>query len=404
MRLLIVTQYFWPENFRINDLVLGLKERGHELTVYTGKPNYPEGRFFDGYGFWGRASENWNGIRVLRVPLVPRGRGGGLRLAINYLSFAFFASLAAPLRIREPFDAILVYEPSPVTVGLPALVMKKLTGAPILFWVQDLWPESLAATGAVRVRWVLRAVERLVCFIYRRCERILVQSRAFIGPIRAFGIPEEQIAYFPNSAEELYRPVMLEPDAPERALVPKGFCVMFAGNIGAAQSFDAILGAAERLRSYTDIHWIILGDGRLGSWVRSEVTRRGLERCMHLLGRHPAESMPRWFALADAMLVTLRREPVFALTIPAKIQSYMACAKPIIAALEGEGARIIRESGAGIVTAAEDPSALAQAVLEMYKMPDNERREMGWRGRRYFEAHFERHRLLDQLEGWLKLT
>ena len=400
MRLLIVSQYFWPESFRINDLAVGLAERGHEVTVLTGKPNYPEGRFFSSYGFFHHTRDDYHDVNVVRVPLIPRGGGGKLRLALNYASFALFASLLGPFRCHGRFDAILVYEPSPVTVGLPALVIKKFNGAPVLFWVQDLWPESLSATGAVRSHTLLGLVERLVRFIYRGCDRILIQSLAFSEPIQRLGVKNDRILYFPNSAEDFYEPLDTD-QAPHGAVLPAGFRVMFAGNMGAAQALDTILAAAERLRNQPDIHWIILGDGRLASWVKDEVARRGLERCVHLLGRHPAESMPRWFALADAMLVTLRREPIFALTIPSKVQSYMACAKPIIAALDGEGGRIVRESGAGIAVAAEDPDALAQAVLKMYKVPGTERREMGLQGRRYFEAHFERRMLLERLDHWL---
>jgi len=401
MRILIVTQYFWPENFRINDLALGLFERGHEVTVYTGKPNYPEGRFFPGYGFFGRTRERYEGVEVLRVPLLPRGESSGLRLALNYVSFALLASVLAPLRVRGHVDAILVYEPSPITVGLPALVLKALKRAPLLFWVQDLWPESLAAADAVRARWILKAVEHLVRFIYRGCDLILVQSRAFVEPIKAFGIPAERIAYFPNSAEELYRSVAVAPDAPERARLPAGFCVMFAGNIGAAQDFETILAAAERLKSHPEVHWVVFGEGRLLPWVESEVKRRGLGHMIHLLGRHSVESMPRFFALADVMLVTLRKNPIFALTIPVKVQSYLACAKPIVAALDGEGARIVREAGAGISSASGDAEGLAQAVLAMYRMPEAERRAIGERGRRYFEQHFERGALLRRLEAWM---
>ena len=400
MKLLIVSQYFWPENFRINDLAVGLEERGHEVTVLTGKPNYPEGRFMPSYGFFRHDVDEHGGIRVIRVPLIPRGRGGGLRLALNYASFAFFASLLAPFRCREPYDAILVYEPSPVTVGLPALVIKRRTGAPVLFWVQDLWPESLSATGAIRSPAVLGLVEKLVRFIYRGCDRILVQSRAFSEPIQRLGVESSRILYFPNSAERFYTPVEAK-EAPIGNGVPVGFRVMFAGNIGAAQAVETVLAAADKLRNEPDIHWIILGDGRLGPWVRDEVTRRGLEHCVHLLGRHPPESMPHWFARADAMLVTLRRDPIFALTIPAKLQSYLACAKPIIAALDGEGGRIVRESGAGVAVAAEDSDALAEAVMTMYKVPASERQNMGLRGRRYFEANFERQMLLDRLDRWL---
>jgi glycosyltransferase involved in cell wall biosynthesis len=401
LKILVVTQYFWPENFRINDLATGLRERGHEVTVFTGKPNYPDGRYFSGYGFFRRPREEFNGMPVIRVPLAPRGRGGGFRLALNYLSFALFACLLAPLRVRGDFDAILVYEPSPITVGLPALILKRLKRVPVLFWVQDLWPESLSATGALRAPWIINAVKRLVRFIYRGCDLILVQSSAFIEPVMAFGIPGERVAYFPNSAEELYRPVAVEPDAPERARLPAGFCVMFAGNVGAAQDFETIMAAAERLKSRPDIHWIIVGDGRMLPWVEAEIDRRGVHATVHLAGRHPVESMPRWFALADVMLVTLRKDPIFALTIPAKAQSYLACARPIIAALDGEGARVIREAGAGIVVTSGNAAALAEAVLALYGMPVAERQAMGERGRRYFEQHFERGHLLGQLERWM---
>jgi glycosyltransferase involved in cell wall biosynthesis len=402
VRILIVTQYFWPEEFRINDLALGLLSRGHSVTVLTGKPNYPGGRFFAGYRFFGKPAESFEGVQIHRVPLIPRGSGNSIRLMFNYLSFAILASLLGPLACRGQYDVILVFEPSPVTVGLPARVLGLLKKVPILFWVQDLWPESLEATGAVRSPRILGWVQQLTRFIYNGCDRILVQSRAFIEPIQKLGIPPDVICYFPNSAESLYAPVRLTSDASERALLPSGFCVMFAGNIGAAQDFETILGAADRLREHTDIQWIVLGDGRLAPWVRDQIRARALERNMRLLGRHPVTAMPRFFAAADALLVTLKREPIFALTIPSKIQSYLACGRPIIATLEGEGARIVVESGAGLVARPEDAESLAHAVLAMARMPVAKRDAMGVAGRRYFEQHFERERLLGQLEGWMK--
>jgi colanic acid biosynthesis glycosyl transferase WcaI len=402
MRLLIVSQYFWPENFRINDLVIGLKQRGHEVTVLTGMPNYPEGNFYPGYGFFFPCGEDFEGIPVLRVPLVPRGRGKGLMLAMNFLSFAVFASLLAPWRCRGDFDVIFVYEPSPITVALPALLLKKIRKIPVVLWVQDLWPESLSATGAVHSPLILHWVGKLVRFIYRRCDRVLVQSEGFIVPVLAMGAAPGSVLYFPNNAEALYKPVTLSDDAPERAGMPSGFRVMFAGNIGEAQDFGTILSAAEKVKNYPDIHWLILGDGRMSAWVRTQITRRGLGATVHLLGKHPVESMPRYFSLADALLVTLKNEPVFSLTIPGKVQSYLACGKPIIAALDGEGARIVRESGAGLTATAENPDALAKAVLEMYGMSVSARQVMGERGLDYFRRHFERDMLLSRLDGWLK--
>ena len=401
MRILIVTQYFWPESFRINDLATGLRERGHDVTVYTGKPNYPDGRYFPGYGFFARTREDYEGVRVIRAPLVPRGRSGRVGLVINYLSFALLASLAAPFLCRGDYDAILVFEPSPVTVGLPAVVLKWIKGAPLLFWVQDLWPENLSATGMVRSRWVLAAVARFARFLYRRSDLVLVQSEAFTAPIRALGIDERKILYYPNSAEAIYRPAAAgSPPAGQPAL-PEGFRVMFAGNIGAAQDFDTILAAAERLRDERAIHWTILGDGRMQSWVEAEIARRGLSGTVHLLGRHPMEAMPPLFAAADAMLVTLRNEPVFALTIPSKLQSYLACGRPIVAALDGEGARVVREAGAGVAVPAGDARALADAVLMLARQPRAEREAMGASGRRYFERHFERTLLIARLESWM---
>jgi colanic acid biosynthesis glycosyl transferase WcaI len=400
LNVLIVTQYYWPENFPINDLALGLRERGHEVTVYTGKPNYPGGHFLPGYGFFARPVEEHHGMRIFRVPLIPRGDGGPFRLALNYFSFAAIASLLAPFRCPGSYDLILVYEPSPVTIGLPAVVLKWLKSAPILFWVQDLWPETLSATGAVRSRWVLGLVDRLVRFIYRRCDLVLAQSQAFTPYLQAQDVPVERIRYYPNSAEALYQPITVEPQATERSLMPQGFRVMFAGNIGAAQDFETIVAAADRLRNEKDIHWVIVGDGRQQRWLEQEIERRGLRDCVHLLGRHPVQSMPHFFALADVMLVTLKDDPIFALTVPSKVQSYLACGRPILAALDGEGARVIGEAGAGLAVKAGDAVALADAVLKFYRMPAPEREAMGRRGRDYFAQHFERSLLISRLETW----
>ena len=401
MNILIVSQYFWPENFRINDLALGLVERGNKVTVLTGIPNYPDGCFFPGYGIFKKSREEYGGVRIVRIPVVPRGRGGALRLIINYISFTANACLLAPFLLRSKFD-IIFFSLSPLTEGIPALVMKKMKKIPVVFWVQDLWPESLSATGVVTSSLALKAVEKLVRFLYLRCDRILVQSRAFIPVIEKRGGDAKRIAYFPNSAEELYRPVSVEPDAPERKNIPEGFCVMFAGNIGAAQDFETILSAAEQLKEYDDIHWVIVGDGRLRPWVEAQIEERGLTKTFHLLGRHPVELMPRFFSIADVMLVTLKKEYIFSLTIPSKVQSYLACAKPIIAAIDGEGARIIKESGAGIACPAENPQALAEVVLKIHRMSNADLQDMGLRGRSYFEQHFERTVLIDRLHNWIK--
>ncbi len=238
----------------------------------------------------------------------------------------------------------------------------------------------------------------MVRFIYRRSDRILIQSRAFRDQVLRLGGEERKIVYLPNSAEGFYRPIELEADAAERGMMPRGFRVVFAGNIGAAQSFETIIEAATILRDQPQIQWIIVGDGRMREWAVREVELRKLTRTVHFLGRFPAESMPRFFALADVLLVTLRRDPVFALTVPSKLQSYLACGRPIVAALDGEGARVLEESRAGLACPAGDAQALAAAVAALYAMPESERADMGAFGRAYFEAEFERGALLRRLE------
>ena len=394
MRILLVSQYFWPENFPINGFISALKDKGYELEVLTGIPNYPLGQIFQNYSFFGPTTDTFKEIVIHRVPLIPRGDGNHIRLALNYVSFAVMASLLSPFYCRNRYDVIFAYEPSPITVALPAMVMKNVKSAPLVFWMQDLWPESLSATGAVRSKAVLKITELLVRFIYKGCDRILAQSKAFIPSIVKLGGEYDRILYFPNSADPLYQPVLPPDDSIEQSLLPSGFRVVFAGNIGVAQDFHTILSAAEQLKPHKDIHWIIFGDGRMSNWVKTEISRLGLSDTVHLLGRFPAESMPRFFSLADALLVTLKKEPIFALTIPSKIQSYLACAKPIIAALDGEGAKVVDEAGAGITCSAENPTKLAQAVLKMYRITPDERNAMGLRGRKYFEKNFALARLI----------
>lgn len=471
MKLLVVTQYFHPENFRVNDLVEGMVARGHEVTVLTGLPNYPTGRWFEGYGLRrGPWRETAFGAEVLRVPMLARGPGGGLRLALNFLSFALAGVLFGAPRLRgRRFDAIFVFEVSPVTVGLPAIAAKRLTGAPILFWVLDLWPESLTAAGGASLRRLLRPADALTRWIYRRCDRVLAQSRGFLVRLREQGVPDERVRYFPSWAESLYRPVDTPEPAPPKPRddaatayaaassagagaagpvaghegpdpsggagatqgragagrlpatgvdataapslaqacvplpeLPDGFRVLFAGNIGVAQDFPTLLAAAERLRERRDIQWLIAGDGRMRAWVQAEIERRGLASTVRLLGALPMSSMPALFSRADALLVTLRDEPIFALTIPGKIQSYLACARPVIAALAGEGARVVSEAQAGLACPPEDPAALAAAVATLADLPDTERRAMGDRARACYLGQFDRERAFIRLEQWVR--
>ncbi len=401
MRILIITQYFWPENFRINELAIDLQARGHEVIIYTGFPNYPEGKVYSGYNYFNKYTEKLNGVIIKRVPLIPRGKDNKIQLAFNFVSFAFFSCMIAPFRLRKKYEIIFVYEPSPITVCLPAILVKKIKKIPILFWVQDLWPESVSATGAIKSSNLLKLIRKIVKYIYKSCDLILVQSKAFISSIEQFGIKSDRIRYFPNSAERIYRPITNLDDHENLKKLPEGFRIIFAGNIGVAQSMETIINAAFILREYSEIHWVIIGDGRKKAWIENQVEKQNLNANVHLLGQKSLQEMPFYFSAGDVLLATLKSDPIFSLTIPSKIQSYLACGKPIIAAIDGETANVIKESGAGITVEAENADALANTVLRLYNMDASERKEMGKLGRKYFEENFDSEMLVTKLEKWM---
>lgn len=400
MKIWIITQYFYPENFNINQVAVDLAGRGHQVTVLSGMPNYPSGEFSPGFGGWRVRRDDHNGIAVIRVPVLARGRGTPARLVLNYLSYAIIASIVAPFVLRGRPDAIFVYQPSPLTVAFPAIVLSWIKRSPVVLWVQDLWPESLAAGNLTPSPSLVRIVRRIAGFIYRRCALVLVQSPAYVAPIQALA-PQAAIRYFPNSADRQYHPIDAPAGAAELFGLPDGFRVIYAGNVGIAQDFDTIVAAAERLRDRTDIQWVIVGEGRRKGWLRNEIAKRKLGGTFHLIDQQLTDLMPSYFALAHALLVTLSKSPVAAITIPAKVQAYLACGRPIIGAIEGEAAKIVAQSGAGLTCAPGRPAELADTVIALRNKTPAEREQMGKAGRRYFEAEFEQTVLMEKLIGWL---
>ena len=397
MRLLVVSQYFWPENFRINDLVAELVNRGHQVTVLTGLPNYPEGKVFQDYSDNPQLYSNYKGADIVRVPMTTRG-DGGLRLILNYLTFAISASTFGLWKLHDgKFDAIFTCQLSPVTVGIPAVIIRAIKKVPMVFWILDLWPESLQAVGLVRSKILLHLVGRLVASIYNRCDLILVQSKSFIPAITKYTKKSQRVQYFPSWSDLIFN-VENGEAAIEVPIKKDCFTIVFTGNIGEAQDFPAILGAAERLKHFSNIRWIIVGDGRMAGWVAAEIKARELDDCVFLLGRFPIERMPSFIKHADALLVTLRNEPIFELTIPGKLQSYLTSGKPILAMINGEGARIVNESCSGLTCSAGNSESLANAVLRLSAMSDEEREYMGKKGLEYTKREFERGDLISRLE------
>ena len=398
LNILIVTPHFYPENFRINDFAEAFTKRGHEISVLTGVPDYPEGKFYDGYGLFKKNREIYNGIKIYRVPLIPRGSGSNIRLALNYISFIFGALFTSLFMMKNEFDIVFVFEPSPITVGIPAIFIKKIKKIPLCFWVLDLWPESVVSAGNLKSSFIPRILNPIVRYIYKHSDRILVSSNGFIHSIVDKGISKDKIEFFPQWAEPIFKPMksnkFLLTGVPE-----KSFKIMFAGNIGEAQDFPSIIEAARQLRHNQDIQWVVLGGGRREEWVKSKIKEYELENSFHLLGSFPLEKMPEFYANADAMLFSLKDEYIFSITIPAKVQSYLACGKPILAMVNGEGGKVVVDAKAGFSCAAESPHELVQNILKMKTMREKDLSEMGENARIYYNDNFERSYLFDKAEN-----
>lgn len=391
LNILIVTQYFWPERFIINDLVLKIKDLGHQVSVYTGKPNYPDGDIYPGYLSQGVQTETYaDTIEVFRVPLRPRKMGGGKNLILNYFSFMYSGlKYSYQFSKKKRFDLVLVFAPSPITSAIPAILIKWLTKSHLAIWVQDLWPESLRATGFVRNPLLLNCVGFLVKGIYRFSDTLLAQSRAFIPHLSRLA-SKEKIFYYPNSVIDEFSNIKQTQELPASliTLLDTQFCVVFAGNIGIAQSVETIVNAAEKLMDIPDLKVIMVGSGSKRDWVNNEITDRKINNIV-LTGRFSSSVMPYLFSKASSLLVTLKKEEIFSLTVPSKIQAYLAAGKPIVAALDGAGAEVINEAGAGLSCPAEDSEKLANLIKNLYHSSQSERDEMGKKGRAYFLNHFE---------------
>lgn len=399
MKLAIVTQYYWPESFIINRLSEIVADDGHEVTVLTGKPNYPIGETFPGYEESNVEVSQRNGIKVVRVPLRPRKSGNGLDLALNYFSFIFNGSRYFPKLVKgEKFDFIFVFAPSPITSVIPAILLKLRNRTPLAVWVQDLWPESLSATGYIKNPILLSLIKMVVRGIYFFSDALLVQSEAFVRPVTSLS-SAEKVIYYPNSVEPHPSDVKIELPPSLRDVFQSNFCVVFAGNIGKAQSVETIVGAAKLLRSHNEIKLVLVGDGSMFEWVKREAVVNELDNII-LTGRYDVEMMPSIYENADALLVTLKADEIFSYTIPSKIQSYMAAGKAIIGALNGEGARIIQEAEAGVTCSAENPKLLSAEILKLASLPSEKLSLMGMNAHKYFIENFE---MNDQAKQLIKI-
>ena len=407
MKILFVCQYFYPETFRGNDIAFHLAEEGHDVHVVTGIPNYPNGKFFSGYGLFKKRHEVINGVKVTHLPIVPRGENNKIMLMFNYFSYLivgwiwmFFHAL------WHKYDMVFCQQLSPVTMSSPAVLYKKLRKVPLYTWVLDLWPESLTAAGGINNEYILGFFDWFVKSEYKNSDKILTSSRSFDQSILKYGDYKDKIIYYPqwsDGTSNMSDSSFLLPDELLKLSNVDNFIVMFAGAVGEAHGMECNMQAALKTKDYKNIKWVIVGDGRRLDWVRSFVKDNELDETVITLGRFPSETMPLFFEKADVMLVSLTDSPLFNMYSPAKIASYMAAERPIIAVLNGEGGDVIKAAECGWNVNAGDSEGLSNLVIALSRVDKQKLLEKGRNGREYYNHFFAKKICLKKLDEIMEL-
>lgn len=395
MRCLIITNHFYPESFRVNDVAFDLVKAGHDVTVLTGIPDYPQGHFFKGYGYFKRRREVVNGVKVIRAAVISRGHGGSLRMLLNYLSvFVSFIVNGLLLAHKQRFDYIFVHDTSPAFIIYSGCIIKKVQHCRLDTWILDMWPESLVA-GGINNKYIYKIVYDMMDYFYRQSDVIHISSHGFRDMLLKSGVKNEKIRYLPNWADSS----MSSSANVELPPMPDGFIIMFAGNLGNAQNLENVLASAKLAADVKDLHWIFVGDGRKKAWMEKFVEDNELCDTVHLLGRYPIETMPQFFQKADVMLVSLADSPTLNMTLPAKVQAYMANSKPIIAMMNGEGANTIKCAECGYAVGADDIEGLADVARKIKIMSPDKLSEWGSNGYHYYCKYFSKDVCMAEIEA-----
>lgn len=397
--ILVISQVFYPEQFRINDMCCEWIRRGYRVTVLTGIPNYPQGKYYEGYGLHKMRREYWNGIEIIRIPVIPRGNHK-IGLIMNYFSFpisGFFWKIKTKIRA----DYVFMFETSPMTQCVIGVWYAKKYRIPLYLYAQDLWPENVEVVTGIHSPLVIEPIQKMVDYIYKNCTEIFVTSPSFVRAVceRRIPVPEEKVHYWPQYAEEFYIPMKREPVEE----IPDGeaFKVMFTGNVGYAQGLDILPRTAQILKNEgKKVLFCIVGEGRYLEEFKAQIQKSGVEEMFCMISRQPAVKIPKLLAASDAAFLSFMETKLFEMTIPAKLQSYMACGIPVIAAASGESKRVIEEAGCGICSPSGDAQALAESVKGMMERSQEELALMGTRARAYFEAHFEKQKLMDEIQQY----
>lgn len=397
--ILVISQMFFPEQFRINDMCQEWVKRGYKVTVLTGIPNYPQGKFYDGYGLRKKRKETWNGIDIIRIPVIPRGKNV-IGMILNYFSFpvsGFFWNLFSKIKA----DYVFMFETSPMTQCVIGVWYAKKHKVPLYLYAQDLWPENVEVVTGITNPFVIRPIDKMVDYIYHNCNEIFVTSPSFVRAVcdRKKRVPESKVHYWPQYAEDFYRPMEKKnvPEIPET----DAFKIIFTGNVGYAQGLDILPRTAAILQEHKkNVLFCIVGDGRYLEEFKKEIEKRQVQEMFCLIGRKSAERIPELLSACDVAFLSFMETKLFEMTIPAKLQSYMACGMPVIAAASGETKRVIEEAKCGWCSPSGDEKALVHSIDMMLQEDTKNLRRLGNNARQYFEKNFRKELLMNEINRY----
>ena len=399
-KILVVTQHFWPENFRINDIVEGFLQDGIAVDVLCGLPNYPKGEWFPGYSAAGPFEEEWHGARLYRCKEVPRRGNTSVNIFLNYVSWPWYAAHALH-RLPGGYNAVFCFNTSPVLMCWPAIRYAKKHHIPFINYVLDIWPENLYSVLNVKNK-ALRAIAQGVSdALYKKADRLIAMSEPLQQRLcQRTGMPPQKIAVIPQYCEDFY--AVPQPDAALQAQFGGRFNLVFTGTFTPAQSLETVITAVQdaRSRGADMLHLLLVGDGMSRAALEAKVKDLHAEDTVTFYGSVPATDIPKFTALADALIVCLSDSPDLGLTVPAKVASYMAAGKPVLASMDGAGNAAVAAAG-GLSSPACDAAALADNLLALTRMDATQRAAMGQSAKEYYLAHYRRSELLRKLEHFI---
>lgn len=397
MRLLVVSQYYYPEQFRINDICKEWVKRGHEVTVLTGIPNYPQGKYYKGYGVFKKKKDVHDGVNIIRIPLVPRGKNL-VMLVLNYISFVlsgwFFANFT-----RKNFDKVFIYEVSPMTQAFPGVWFAKRKKIECNLYVMDLWPESIELATGINNNRILGIIGKMTDKIYAKCDRIFTSSESFIDVIASRGHSRNKMVFWPQYAEEFYKHVEIDKTSTSEILDDDSFKIIFTGNIGYAQGLDVCIDIAKIVKQENiNAKFYLIGDGRAKQELQEKVITSGLEDFVIFIDKKPAVDIPKYCAICNAAFIALKKDKISEKILPAKLQSYLACGLPVLGCIDGETMKIIKKSHAGYCAKAEDIDTFVHNLKEIMSLDKEKMCKLKDNAIKYFNNNFEKNLLMDKIE------